>query len=145
MALVCYCTPNESHRCYLLVSSPPYHISILSHQSPMCFTSVVEAESLISSLALFLLDIKLPQFSVEALVFSLFMCKRGILEEDKKQHINISFLLGKSLEKAYHLRCTISYTTTQVTDSIRYVKHMEVFTTTSPGLWQVSPGQNMGQ
>lgn len=35
---------------------------------------------------------------------------------------------------------------TQVVDSIRYVNHMEVFTATSPGLWQVSPVQeNKGQ
>lgn len=62
----------------------------------MCFTSVVENESFISSLALFFLDIKLLQFSVEALVFSLFMCKRGILGEEKN-NTKISLLLGKSL------------------------------------------------
>lgn len=55
--------------------------------SPTCFTSVVETESLLPSLALFFLAIKFPQFSVEGLGFSLLICNRGILE-DKKTHKN---------------------------------------------------------
>lgn len=134
MALVCYCIPNESQRHHILVSSPSYHISSLSHQSHMCFTSVVETESLISSLALFFLSIKLPQFTVEALGFSLFICNRGILEEKKKHKTCV--MLGKSLSSKMY---KYSMQLTQVLDSIRYVKHMEVFTTARP--WQISPVQ----
>lgn len=47
-------------------------------------------------MALFFLAIILPQKSVEGLGFSLFIYDTGILEE-KKKHIKIVFLLGKSL------------------------------------------------